>query len=322
MTIEEFFPSMFVYYFRFFMRTFLRRFAYLALATIACIALQKFCRSKTDGFAISKISSNLPYNPDFATRPISESELQKVEEILSQPFHYLGKGAQCYAFVSDDDQYVIKFFRLHNLLTPEWFVNMPLPSFLQSYRKEKIQRKFGEFFRDFLSYKIAFDSLQEDTGLIYVHLNKTDVLHKKITLFDKIKIQHSVDLDSMEFLLQKKADLFYPALHKLIQEGKREEVKANVKELIHFLAKRSSLGLYDKDPDINTNFGVCNGKPLQIDVGRFRPDATRTQPDVYISDIIRVTENLQQWLEAQDKDLSDSLIEEIQNLKEKNQACA
>lgn len=303
------------------MKTCLRRFTYLVFAVLICITLQKFCRSQTDGFAMYKISSNLPYNPDFETHPISQSEVQRLQEILEQPFHYLGKGAQCYAFASDDDKYVIKFFRLHNLRPPEWLANIPLPPFLESYRKAKIERKFGEFSRDFMSYKIAFDNLQEDTGLIFVHLNKTDLLHKKVTLFDKIKIKHSVDLDSMEFLIQKKADLFYPALQKLIHEGKKEEVKSSIKQLIQFLAKRSTLGIYDKDPDINTNFGLCEGKPLQIDVGRFRPDPSRIQPSLYINDIIRVTDNLQQWLEAQDKDLSDSLLEEIQNLKLVTQEC-
>lgn len=298
------------------MKIYLKRFFYIALAALCCIGLQKFCRSKTDGFALYKIQSHLPFNPEFETRTASEEELKTASLILDQPFYYLGKGAQCYAFVSGDGNYVLKFFRLYHLRPPEWFTSMPLPSFLQDYRQEKINRKFGELSRDFISYKIAFNELKDDTGLLYVHLNKTDLFHKKVTLYDKIRMKHSIDIDSMEFLLQKKADLFYPAMQKMIEEGKKEEAKAALQKLVSFLAKRASLGIYDKDPDINTNFGIAKGSPLQIDVGRFRPDPSRKDPSLYISDIIRVTDNLKQWLEMQDKELSEALMDEIHHLQE------
>lgn len=304
------------------MKIFVKRFLYIALAALCCILLQKFCRSKTDGFALYKIQSHLPYNPEFEVRSVSEKEIHTASHILDQPFYYLGKGAQCYAFVSEDGNYVLKFFRLYHLRPPEWFTSMPLPSFLQGYRQEKIERKFEELSRDFLSYKIAFDELKDDTGLLYVHLNKTDHFHKKVTLYDKIKVKHSIDIDSMEFLLQKKADLFYPAMQTMIDGGKKEEAKAALQKLVSFLAKRASLGLYDKDPDINTNFGIANGSPLQIDVGRFRPDPSRKDPSLYITDIIRVTDNLRQWLEAQDKELSDALLNEIEHLQAEKKVSA
>ena len=296
------------------MKTFFKRFSYVVLALVLCVYLQKFCRSKTDGFALSKITSDMPYHKEFETLPLASAELDSIRSILGQPFHYLGKGAQCYAFVSADDKYVLKFFRLQHLRPSQWLVKMPL---LESYKQEKMKAKFEDLSRDFISYKIAYEQLKEQTGLIYVHLNKTDLLHQKITLFDKIRIKHSIDMDSMEFLLQKKADLFYPAVKEMLALGKKAEIKECVKELIYFLAYRSSLGIYDKDPDINTNFGICEGKTLQIDVGRYRLDPTRKDPSLYIDDITRVTDNLRQWLEAEDPELSDSLLQEIENLKSK-----
>lgn len=296
------------------MRVFFKRFSYVFLAAVLCFCLEKFCRSKTDGFAMSKITSEMMYHKEFETSPLSNEELDSIRSILDQPFHYLGKGVQCYAFVSADDKYVLKFFRMRRVLPSSWLIKMPL---LESYKQEKIKSKFEDLSRDFISYKIAYELLKEQTGLVYIHLNKTDLLHQKITLFDKICVKHSIDLDSMEFLLQKKADLFYPAVEEMLSLGKKSEIKKYVKDLIHFLAYRSSLGIYDKDPDINTNFGICEGKTLQIDVGRYRPDPTRKDPSLYIDDIIRVTDNLRQWLQAQDPELSDFLLQEIENLKAK-----
>ena len=296
------------------MRIFFKRFFSLLLLAALCVCLERFCKSKTDGFSLCKISSEIPYHKEFETSPLSSQDLASIRSILNQPFYYLGKGVQCYAFVSADDKYVLKFFRMSRLLPSFWLTKMP---FKNSYKQGKIKRKSEEFCRDFISYKIAYENLKEPTGLLYVHLNKTDLLHQKITLFDRIRIKHTIDMDNMEFILQKKADLFYPAVEKMLTLGKKTEVKKCVKELIHFLAHRSSLGIYDKDPDINTNFGICEGKPIQIDVGRYRLDPSRKDPHLYIDDIIRVTDSLCHWLEAQDPELSEYLIQEIQDLKSK-----
>ena len=296
------------------MKSWIRKTALIALIAVGCIALQKFCRSKTDGFAMYKIQSALKYDPQFETDPIAEDEKQRLDAILDQPYYYLGKGAQCYAFVSEDGQSVLKFFRLYHLRVPSWFEKMPLPSFLHSYRQAKVNKKYGEFFRDFLSYKIASDHLKEETGLVFVHLNKTSTLKKKVTLYDKIFVKHIVDLDQMEFLIQKKADLFYPAVEKMIGSGDLDSARRVLSQLVSYLAKRSEMGFYDKDPDINTNFGVFQGQTIQIDVGRFRPDETRISSSVYVDDIRRVTDNLKQWLETKESSLATFLEDNISAL--------
>jgi len=46
---------------------------------------------------------------------LSDQEHQELAQILNQKFSYIGKGAQCYAFVSDDQLYVLKFFKFKHL---------------------------------------------------------------------------------------------------------------------------------------------------------------------------------------------------------------
>jgi hypothetical protein len=289
--------------------TLVKRFLTLCLAVFAAIALQKFCHSKTDGFTDYKIFSNLSYHAQWNTPLSDEGE---AAEILNQPFYYLAKGAQCYVFVSEDGNYVIKFFRLYHLQPPVWHSYLPLSS---SIKQKKIQDKYADLVKDFDSYKIAYDELKEETGLVYLHLNKTDHLHKTLTLYDKIGVLHRIEADTTEFLIQKRADLLYPSLERLIESKQSELARQAVKDLVELLKVRCQKGIFDKDPDINTNFGFLHDKPVQIDIGRFRPDESRKDPAVYHPDIRRITDHLRQWLEQKDPSLSHYLEEQVASLE-------
>jgi hypothetical protein len=291
----------------------LRSFAKLAFIVLAVIATQRFCRKQTDSFALHKIHSELVHNPKWETPPLTDDEMTNVRTVLNQPYSYLGKGAQCYVFVSQDNQHVIKFFRLYHLLPPFW-TKLPLPSFLRSFALSKIAQKEGELDRDFISYKIAFEEMREETGVLYVHLNKTDTLHQKIEIIDKLNIKHTLNLDEMEFLVQKRADLVYPALEKMVVTEGFEAARASLTSLVDLLVVRCQRGIRDKDPDLNTNFGFIGHTPLQIDVGRYRKPEGESQGNVDRDEIIRITDNLNQWLRAKYPELSDHLEHEIASL--------
>ncbi len=291
----------------------LRTIPKIILFILLAIGVQRFCHRQTDGFALYKVQSSLSYNPDWDIS-ISDQDLARVRLVLNQPFYYLGKGAQCYVFVSQDDQYVLKLFRLYHLRPPFWITSLRFPFSLENYRLKKIAAKEHELAKDFESYKIAYKDLKEETGLLFEHLNKTTSLGISIDLYDKIGVHHRLDLDSTEFLLQKKASLFYPSLEAWIQEGNLQQAQEVLSDLVAYLAARAQKGIFDKDPDINTNFGICQGKLIQIDVGRFRKDPSRKNPSTYREDIIRITDHLHQWLEEKEPSLDRHLQQEINNL--------
>ena len=287
----------------------LRRFAIGIISLVGLVLLQRFCHRQTDGFSRYKISSNLPFHSEWET----EAPDPHLLEILDQPFSYLAKGAQSYVFSSADDRYVIKFFRIYHLTPPAWLVHLKWPLFFQSYRLKKILQKQEELEKDFASYKIAYDHMKEETGILYLHLNKTDFLHKQLTFYDKIGIKHVVNLDEMEFLIQKKAELVYPSLSDMVKTYGIAKAKTALENLVVLLCTRASKGIKDKDPDLNTNFGFIDDHPLQIDVGRFRIEETNTQ-EVDRDEIIRITDNLNQWLRAEHPELAthlDSVISQI-----------
>jgi hypothetical protein len=292
----------------------IRFFCRATLILLTVIAVQRFCHKQTDGFALCKIQSRLPYHADWDVSQHSKIDVGQVQNILKQPFRYLGKGAQCYVFVSEDDQYVLKFFRLYHLRPPIWMSWFRFPFQLEQYRQKKFLNKEMELAKDFESYKIAFEKLQQETGLLFVHLNKTTNLKTSVDLYDKIGVLHKIDIDSMEFVLQRKAFPFYAGMEKLLEKKDVESVQRILHELVSFLAERSKKGIFDKDPDINTNFGLLDNHPIQIDVGRFRHDEKRKEPSVYQNDIIRITDHLRQWLETKEPDLAHYLEDEIRTL--------
>lgn len=275
------------------------------------VLLERFSYKQTDGFAREKICSHLTYHPEWETAPLSPSDKETVLKVLDQSFTYLGKGAQSYVFESQDKKYVIKFFRHSHMRPPIWVLSPIFPSFLKPYKEKKIAYGQGKVSRDFGSYKIAYEEMREETGLIYLHLNKTKDLKKKTTIYDKIGIAHQLDLDDMEFLLQKKAELIYPTLQILIDCGNLEQAKNSLSDLINLISLRCDKGIFDKDPDLNTNFGFSEGRAIQIDVGRFRNEEYTAEEKR--DELLRITDHLKQWLDGNSIELSAFLQNNIKN---------
>ncbi len=281
----------------------------IILFIFLAILVQRFCHDKTDGFALRKIISDLPFAPAWEVAEPEESSLAEIKKILSQPYRYLGKGAQSYVFASLDGLYVLKFFRHDHMRREPWHLLLS-----GERRKEREVMAYDKLAKDFTSYKLAFEHLKEETGLVYLHLNKTNHLQIEIPLYDKIGVRHALQLDHMEFVLQKRATLLFPALERWIDAGQASAAKKALSALVHFLKTRCEKEIFDKDPDLNTNFGFLETCPMQIDIGRFKIDGFYSNKQVYKREIRRITDNLQQWLELRSPELSVHLQKELEKL--------
>ncbi|NDD58742.1 MAG: hypothetical protein EBZ47_05760 [Chlamydiae bacterium] len=287
---------------------------HLALFCTCFISAYFFCKSQTDNFSVRRISFDTPYCSAFETPALSLPEERQLQEILSHPFYYLAKGAQCYVFASEDNQYVLKLFQKRRYIPP--FLLRILPSIgpFTSYKNQKMEKYATCLEQDFTSYQLAQSYLQENTGLMYTHLNHTEHLSKKLTLYDKIGVRLVLDADITKFIIQKRATAFLSRLEKAIHEGDQSFARFTLKEIVSFLIKRSQLGFYDKDPDFLTNFGFIEERPVQIDVGRYRKDETRKSAGIYKDDIIRATDPLKKWLDQRDPKLAGFLLEIIEEV--------
>lgn len=284
----------------------------LALTISLCYGVERFCHKQTDGFAVHKILSHL--KPDERWDCTSWIDASELRVILSQPFTYLGKGAQCYVFASQDGHYVLKFFRMSHIEAPRWFQSLPLPSFLENWRQQKIAVKQSKMEKDFLSYIEAYHKLREETGMIFLHLNKGRGVEQKLSLIDKIGIVHQLDLSRMQFILQKRAKPFYPALQEMIEHQEIESAKRALSHLVQLFHKRHCLGLEDKDPDLKTNFGWIDAHPIQFDVGRFKKRGPNSKNEPFHDEVLRITDELRRWLQGKEPSLASYLDQQIQLL--------
>lgn len=226
--------------------------------------------SRPKGFTIKKITSLHEAAPEWEVEnSLSRGEL---DAMMNQPYTYLGSGNHTYAFGSEDGHYVIKFFKQKHMKTHTWVDVLPIPAKRIFYPMGKIDRRIKEREESFTSYKIAFEELPEETGILYLHLNKTKHLKIPLTLIDQNGESFTLDLDSMEFLVQKRADLAFQYLQKLYKEGQVEEAEQAIVSLLDVVAKRSQKGIYDKDLQLFKNFGFSRGQAMEIDIGEYRRD--------------------------------------------------
>lgn len=284
----------------------------LCIFVLCLNGIANWCNEKTDGFSVARIHSELSFNPAWETTPLKAKEQEELNEALNQKFHYLGCGGQCFAFRSEDDRYVIKFFK-HRIRKP-WtlILGFPLPRVLDDKRRRKYEKADFKLNRDFTSYKIAFEDLREETGLLYIHLNKGISLNRTLSVTDKIGITHSIALDDVEFVVQKKAQMAYARFDDLGRKGNTAETKKTLRALLDLIVIRCKKGIYDEDPRLHRNFGFVGDQPIFIDVGRFVKDLSRKNPEVYKKDLHLITKRLRAWLQDTHPAFVMTLDEELQ----------
>lgn len=219
----------------------------------------------TDGFLPSKIYYNAPFNSLYnIDKTGKESEFQK---ILNQRYFYIGKGRQCYAFESQDKQYVIKFIRYNKYRDPFFITILDYLNLLTPSQKNYLKEKRERYRKAINSYLIAYKQLGPITEVAYLHLNRTDHLRKKLNLTCKIN-KFSVDLDNVGFIIQRRAS----SLSDFLKENKsRKEIVFRVLdsfwETLLFKTKR---GIVNVDTsNVIRNSGVLNNYYIETDIGSY-----------------------------------------------------
>jgi hypothetical protein len=261
----------------------------------------------TGGFTIGNISSNLPYDAQWETHPLSLVQRGLVDEALSQEYHYLGKGCQSYVFLSADGRYVVKFLKFQRFRTQRWIDALTFIPGVKAYQDRKAVEKKVKLDNLFRSWKIAFENLSAETGVVYVHLNKSSDLGRKLDIQDKMGFVHTVDLDQMEFLVQHRADMLCPAIKTMIAEGRNREVKDLIDRLLVMLLREYARGFADNDHALMQNTGVWQGDPVHIDAGQFIYNEIVKDPAIHRQELYDKTYKFHLWLEKHDAELASHL---------------
>lgn len=265
--------------------------------------VERFCHKQTDGFSIANIRSDLSYNRQWEVI----QHPKNLEQLLEKKFYYLTKGAQCYVFVSADQTTILKFFKQEHFRLPFPLSYIPLPKPLL----EKKLTKKKALDADFKSYKLAFDELKEETGLLFLHLNKSHELKTVLTIVDKLGIEHRLDPNDYEFLLQQKAVLVKDKINQWMQEDQIEEAKNALHSLLSLIFHRVEKGIVDLDPNLSKNFGFVGEHAIEIDIGRFSKNQNL---QACLDPILHKSrEDFQHWLNKHHPALAEYFHEEFQS---------
>lgn len=238
-----------------------------------------------DRFSLKNIEYDGVLDEQYSPPALNLEEEKHLNTLLQQSFSYLGKGHQSYAFLSEDQQHVIKFFKF-TYLKPSWF---------STKKQEKSRQK--KLRRMFIGYRVAYERDRDNTGVIFVHLAKTTHLNKKLTVKDNFGFSHLVDLDGAYFVIQKKAMVTRHVLQDLLSRHDLKTFKQRIDQLFDLYISEYTRGLFDSDHNIMSNTGFLNDKAIRIDVGRLSVQTDMQKPEVYNPDLKKIiSKRIDRWL--------------------------
>lgn len=255
---------------------------------------------RTQGFSEKKIRAHHPYDARFECRFTVD-----VNPLFDQEYHYLGSGKECYAFESADGAYVIKFFKQKHMSLKPWQKALPF------FFREKIERRNNLREKCFTSYMLALQDLAEETGTLYLHLNKTNHLNKKLKLYDNKKRAFTLNLDEVDFLVQKKATPILKAIEEYMSKKDIKKAKESIKSIVSLIQSRRGKEILDLDLNCERNLGLLNGKAISIDIGEFRKGRSKRSLK---SEVTEATQDLKAWLESHYPELKEYLDKTIDDL--------
>lgn len=272
------------------------------------VATVHFYNEWTDGFSVRQLTSQLPYNVLFEVGPLHGSEKERVASILDQPYRYIGKGCQFYAFESKDRKHVIKFLKQKHLRTFSELSTLPMPHFLRKKAEAQITRRKLRVDNLFSSCKLAYEELSDESGLVYIHLNRTPIFKQKIQITDKLGFKHTLNLDDYEFILQKRAI----SVKEVFAGIEDQELERRVALLVDLVKSRCEKGIRDRDRSFvqNVAFSLDGEHALFIDVGQFYKDPTILLENEQQADVKKRLGNLRYWVEEK----SPALLESIEGI--------
>ena len=286
--------------------------AKVLLIFIVIFSFSLLAHFRGKGFHESKILSSLEYNPQWDIS-LEENEKKKILKILSQDFFYLNRGRQCFVFVSADKKYVIKFFNHRRFRVPDYFSYIP---FFEKTcnKKREIRNNRLQFY--FNSYKLAYEKLKEETGLIFVHLNKTTDLHKKIRIKDPCSGIHEMDLDAVEFVLQKKSEPILSYLQERMEKEGDIGFEKALDTFLQVIATRCNKNISDDDLDVAINFGFVEGKAIVFDSGRFYINENLKQSENFKREMLKSTKFFRRWLNKNYSEMINYFDQKVELLSE------
>lgn len=250
----------------------------------------------TDDFRLSNITYNMPYQKEWEVVTANTDQASHFNQILNQQFSYLGKGAQSYAFASDDGKYVIKFFKFKHL-RPSWFhALLPSVGFLKDFKEKQAARKHRKLYGVFQGYKTAYEMHKNESGLLFIQLNIIDNLPRSVVVRDKIGLKRTIALENIPFILQYKGETLRVILRGLLDKNDVSGAEERLGMIFDLYASEYQKGIYDHDHGVMYNTGFIDEHPFHLDVGKLVKDESMRNSERAHSDLLQVAAKMKIWI--------------------------
>lgn len=290
---------------------FRRKIIITLLCVLFVVVITRIYFHVTGDFRLGNISYDQPYRTEWDF-PLKEGQQQLVDTILSQQFKFLGKGSQGYAFTSDDRHYVLKFFKFKHLTPPFALSFLPdIPPFAD-YKEKKKAQKLRKLNRLFEGYRLAYEKVPEQSGLVFLQLNPSHVT-RYVTVFDKSGFKHTIDLGKVPFLIQKKAKDLRTVLREALAQGNVTLAKERLSQIIDLYVSQYQQGLYDQDFGVMHNTGFIEEQPIRLDLGQLAQDDNMKQSAVYQKNLTQVVNKMIKWIRKNAPEHESELVSSLQN---------
>ena len=148
----------------------------------------------------------------------------------------------------------------------------------------------------FESCKFAYQELKEETGLHYIHINKTDCRFGTVMIVDNSGVSHTVDLDRTEFMVQDYCELAISRIDAHMRCGDLEGAKGTITTLFDAIEDWSRRGIRLENPILKKNIGFCEGKVIMLDVGSLKKNSGFKNPEQIKKEIKYVSRGLGRWI--------------------------
>lgn len=270
----------------------------LSILFIAIYTLKFVYDEYFGDFNLENITHQLPHDKNWDLPPTTLEQKIWLKEVLNQPYHWLGHGHQIFAFQSHDKKYVLKIFKFKRLKKPATssiFAKLP---FLQGYYANLEAKRLRRLEKLFRGYKLAYFSDQENTGILFIHLdNQTTDLDQHIIVTDRMGFNHDLNLDSIVFAIQESGVKTKDVLKGLLNEGKVALANEHIDKLFELYLSEYKKGIIDQDHNVLENTGFVGDKAIRVDVGQLQIDESMKDAANYRPDLIKVAEKrIDRWI--------------------------
>ncbi len=199
------------------------------------------------------------------------------EQVFSQTFTYLDRGKQSFVFLSQDGKYVLKFFDSRVLQ----------PRLLSFGSAKSLKRKKSRLFN---GYQLAFTHNRDNTGLVFYHVphGPDQGGWPVATVIDRFGFTHHIDLKAVPFALQHKAVPAREIITSLLEQGKLDETKFYLNEILELYLSEYKRGICDRDHNFMYNTGFLDQRAIRLDAGRLYANECIKDTSVYLSDLKKI----------------------------------